>query len=134
MCLTSAALPLIVMANCYGFLEAMSLNDKKDLANLLAKITFSLGGILLFVLGQALSFHQKYVDVDSLRIAYRFLSWVSILLIIFCVMDSLFSIIYIMTATALWIFLSALFFLVISAVLVFVALLFGICALTRWMV
>jgi len=122
------------MANCCGFLEVMSLNDKKELASLLAKITFSLSGILLFVLGQALSFHQKYVDVDSLRIAYGFLSWISIALVIFCVMDSLFSIIYIMTATAPWIFLSALFFLVISAVLVFVALLFGICALTRWMV
>lgn len=134
LCLASTFIPLIVLANCYGYLEVMSINDKKGMASDLAKITFSLGGILLFVLGQSLSLRKTHYEVDSLRIAYSFVGWISVVLIVLCVTNSLFSILYIMTTAGLWMILSTLLFLVIAAALSFVALLFGICAMTRWMV
>jgi hypothetical protein len=134
LCLASTFIPLIILANCSGYLATMNLNDKKDMARLLGTMTFSLGGILIFVLGQSLSFRQTYIDVDALRISYSFVSWISVILVALCVINSLFSILYMMTTTELWMVFSVLLFLSIAAVLIFVAVLFGICAMTKWMI
>jgi len=133
--LLSIVMP-VLFALMGGFcnINSVSLLDKKELARLLATLTFPLTGVLVFVLTQALTLREKYDGEIHLPevTAYTIMCWVSAFTIVECVITSLFSIQYFKTFCDVWLIIALGFALLILGSLIFSALIFCAYTLTEW--
>jgi hypothetical protein len=137
MVVVAILIPLIALASGFCSIDLMNPLDKKDLARLLATMTFPLTGVMTFVLTKALDLREDYNQysrvVQSKVVWYTSVCWASALTIVGCTITGLLSLRYITTgATSDTLLVGALCLVMsILILLIFNVLLFFLYTLTK---